>query len=335
MSFLQDKQTIEDGDIAFVWTTRNDVRAVVITKDGSVNNKYGKFLHSDMIGKPYGIQVGSKSGRGFVHVLGATPELWSMGLLHRTQIVYSPDASYIIQRLKIRPGTRVIEAGTGSGAFTHKLALTVGETGHIYTYDYHEQRILDAQREFSDHGLGGIVTAVHRNVCQEGFEIEHGPIAAQAVFLDLPAPWTAIPLLSNVVDRSGQVRICCFSPCIEQVIKSVFALRAAGFRHIEMVENQARRFEGHQEMVRTVDEAMNLVRDIRIRRQEGMDRRHGRIDPNQPRREPFNPWGRGKRIREGEEPYRWKNVSWVESEIKSHTSYLTFAVLPPRLPVKS
>lgn len=39
----------------------------------------------------------------------------------------------------------------------------------------------------------------------------------------------------------------------------------------------------------------------------------------------FNPFGKGSRVKEGDKNYQWKEVSKVESEVKSHTSYLTFA----------
>ncbi|KGK34317.1 hypothetical protein JL09_g6536, partial [Pichia kudriavzevii] len=44
----------------------------------------------------------------------------------------------------------------------------------------------------------------------------------------------------------------------------------------------------------------------------------------------FNPFGRGKRILEGEDGFEWFDVSRLESEVKTHTSYLVFArKMPP------
>ena len=63
---------------------------------------------------------------GFIHLLRPTPSLWSLSLPHRTQIVYLPDISFIMNELRIRPGSRIIEAGTGSGSMSHSLAMTVG-----------------------------------------------------------------------------------------------------------------------------------------------------------------------------------------------------------------
>lgn len=67
--------------------------------------------------------------------------------------------------------------------------------------------------EFSRHGFGERVSVTHRDVCEDGFGAEG---VADAVFLDLPKPWEALPHAVTAMKMSGG-RICSFSPCIEQV----------------------------------------------------------------------------------------------------------------------
>ncbi|KAF5317515.1 hypothetical protein D9619_013201 [Psilocybe cf. subviscida] len=52
-----------------------------------------------------------------IHILCLTPELWTLALPHRTQIFYLADIAFIYSWLGIQPGSRVVEAGTGSGSF--------------------------------------------------------------------------------------------------------------------------------------------------------------------------------------------------------------------------
>lgn len=370
MSFNEYKDTISEGDITLAWMTRTSTKPLVVTKNETLNTRYGHFPHDKMVGLPLGTQMASSSKAGFLHLLAPTPELWTMSLPHRTQIVYTPDSSYIVQRLRIRPGSKVLEAGTGSGSFTHAMSRTVGNTGQVYTYEFHEHRYNEALGEIREHKLSN-VTITHRDVCKNGFRLDltapegEGRLDASAVFLDLPSPWLAIPNLKAVVSRERSTAICCFSPCIEQVTRTVEALKKEGWQHIEMVEVSAKKWEGHKEMVRSIDDAMERLRDVKRRRLSGLKKRNERIEkekrgesiesatcedtdaaadstntteseaavPAQTiKTKGFNPWGKGLRIKEGAEGYEWRDVSRVETEVKSHTSYLTFAVLPPPMP---
>jgi tRNA (adenine57-N1/adenine58-N1)-methyltransferase len=70
-------------------------------------------------------------------------------------------------------------------------------------------------------------------VCKDGF----GDVTqVEAVFLDLPAPWEAIPLVLANLRPDCNTKICCFSPCIEQVTRTCTALREHGFSDISTQE---------------------------------------------------------------------------------------------------
>lgn len=358
MSFTGYEEVIQEGSLVLAWLTRTNIKPIRVTKDELLNTRYGCFRHNDMVGKKYGTQMPSMNDQGFIHLIAPTPELWTLSLPHRTQIVYTPDSSYIVQRLKIRPGSRVIEAGTGSGSFTHALARTVGKKGQVFSFEFHESRFNEAKKEFEEHGLNDLVTITHRDVCMEGFNVSDVDINATAIFLDLPSPWVAIPHLKGVVNRKQAIGVCCFSPCIEQVVKTVEALKKEGFQQIEMVEVNAAKWESRKAMVKSVDDAVERLRDVRRRRDEGLQKRRDRIEeskagtkrerddeettdttgtsqspaPAPAGKKGFNPWGKGMRIKEGDEKYEWRDVSRVEAELKSHTSYLTFAILPPPFP---
>lgn len=54
----------------------------------------------------------------------------------------------IVGQLDLVPGSRVLEAGTGSGALTHALAHAVWPSGRVATFDFHEERVKRARDEF-------------------------------------------------------------------------------------------------------------------------------------------------------------------------------------------
>ncbi|TFK33042.1 tRNA methyltransferase complex GCD14 subunit [Crucibulum laeve] len=231
---------IAAGDVVIIWLTREVIQPLHITPGKDFNSKFGNYKHSDFIGIPYGSKVASRTGKGFIHILRPTPELWTLALPHRTQILYLADIAFITSWLNIKRGSRVIEAGTGSGSFSHSVARTVGSAGHLYSYEFHEARAKKASEEFKRHGMDDIVTLTHRNVCKEGFTIVD---EADAVFLDLPAPWEAVDYAKTALRKDRTTRICCFSPCMEQVLRTVSALNEAGFTEITMYETLLRPHE--------------------------------------------------------------------------------------------
>ncbi|KAK3115535.1 tRNA (adenine-N(1)-)-methyltransferase catalytic subunit trm61 [Teratosphaeriaceae sp. CCFEE 6253] len=244
------------------------------------------------------IKAPVEAGSGFVHLLPPTPETWTSSLDHRTQVVYTPDYSYILQRLRVKPGSRMIEAGAGSGSFTHAAARAVfsgypdparrkRRTGMVYSYEYHEPRVGVLRDELRSHGLDGVVQLTHRDVCADGFgelDSDTASPCANAVFFDLPAPWKALkhllrtssPSSPSPLDPGTAVHLCSFSPCIEQVTATVSQLRRLGWTDIGMVEVANRRIDVRREQVglrneglrgvnaspATVEEAVGRLREV-------------------------------------------------------------------------
>ncbi|OCF43427.1 tRNA (adenine-N(1)-)-methyltransferase catalytic subunit TRM61 [Kwoniella heveanensis CBS 569] len=225
-SIFHSRPTIEEGDLVIVYMARDNMNAIVVTPGEEFHNKYGRYAHTDFIGQKFGSKLHSPPPHsGYLHLLRPTPELWTLSLPHRTQILYLPDISYITMRLGVRVGGKVMEAGTGSGSMTHSLSRTVGPAGTVMSFEYHQPRYEKALEEFESHGLSN-VTLQHRNVCKDGFGDASG---VEGIFLDLPAPWEAIPHAMKTLRPDIITRICCFSPCLEQVLKTVSTLRSEGF----------------------------------------------------------------------------------------------------------
>ncbi|KAK7327830.1 hypothetical protein VNO77_21922 [Canavalia gladiata] len=218
---LSFNQSIRNGDLVIVYERHDNMRAVTVSEGSVLQNRFGVFKHSDWIGKPFGSKVFSSKG-GFVYLLAPTPELWTLVLSHRTQILYIADISFVIMYLEILPGCLILESGTGSGSLTTSLARAVAPTGHVYTFDFHEQRAASARDDFERTGLSSLVSVGVRDIQGEGFPDEFTG-RADSVFLDLPQPWLAIPSAAKMLREDGT--LCSFSPCVEQVQRSCETLR--------------------------------------------------------------------------------------------------------------
>jgi len=347
---------------------------------------------------------------GFIHLLPPTPETWTMSLPHRTQVVYTPDYSYILQRLRVRPGSVLIEAGAGSGSFTHAAARAVfngyptsnpspspsaypspaTSTGKVFSFEFHEPRFQKLATEIHAHDLTPIVRITHRDVCADGFSVLENAtqaVQADAIFLDLPAPWLALKHLTRapasippLTETDGRptdlpdsipsplsptrpIRICTFSPCIEQVQRTISTLRSLGYTAIETVELAAKRIEVRRERIGIAEEGLRGINASpasvaeavgKLREMEGRTRAFHAAEASSPQprktgeREAENeseqatggPPGQGSkhtrltttataRAQTQRKMYKeGRLVHRPEPELKTHTSYLVFAILP-------
>ncbi|KAJ4388688.1 tRNA (adenine-N(1)-)-methyltransferase catalytic subunit trm61 [Gnomoniopsis smithogilvyi] len=341
----------------------------------------------------------SAAQSGFVHILPPTPEIWTTSLPHRTQVVYTPDYSYILQRIRARPGTRLIEAGSGSGSFTHASARAVYNgapkpdahatpTGKVFSFEYHEQRFEKMRREIQEHGLSSVVEVNHRDVYNEGFLVDGQSPQADAVFLDLPAPWLALPHLSRQKPKTGaemdgvegatkgddgwvsplnpkkSVYICTFSPCIEQVTRTISAMRKLGWVEIDMVEISHKRIQVLREKVgldvvsdrgvqmapKDVKEALVKLREVEVKSAEHHAKMVGqhskpKMQDDDDDVDDEAPQAAASKVNGGvnstslvadeanKQPavksfMQGQLITKPETELKAHTSYLVFAVLP-------
>jgi tRNA (adenine57-N1/adenine58-N1)-methyltransferase len=223
--------------------------------------------------------------------------------------------------------------------------------GKVCSFEFHEQRAGRVKEEISEHGLDGLVEVTHRDVYEDGFLLGDPKTGrspkASAIFLDLPAPWLALKHLvrkpasgiESPLDPSSTAYLCTFSPCLEQVERTVRLMRELGWLDISMVEVNHNRIDVKRERIgldcegvrgatvfpKSVDEALSklLTDDERAKRLRQAHLEGTRVNPSsredttrEPKDQSTPTYNLGRLVHR------------TESEIKTHTSYLVFAILP-------
>ena len=97
------KNIIKEGDAVILYEDISTSSIIKMASNGYIDNRFGRFLHKDIIGKPFGSKITSK--KGYIYVLKPTPTLITQSLPHRTQILYTADISMILLKLDIQPGS--------------------------------------------------------------------------------------------------------------------------------------------------------------------------------------------------------------------------------------
>jgi tRNA (adenine57-N1/adenine58-N1)-methyltransferase len=205
----------------------------------------GIVKHDDMIDRPYGSLIESHKGSRFYLFQPGITELVQT-TKRNTQIMYPKDIGYILLRLNIKAGSRVIEAGTGSGGFTQVLASYVGDEGHVFSFESREEMQNLARKNIGRLGIEDRITFIVRDI-SEGFS-EAG---VDAVFLDLPNPYDLVHQVKDALTPGGFFGA--LLPTTNQVIKLLIELERNDFVFIDVCEISLRFYQSNANKFRPVD----------------------------------------------------------------------------------
>lgn len=271
---------MQEHDLVIIYQGPHTLDHFYLERSKIYQNKFGAFYHDDMIGKCFGSKIYSRGNfNGWIMILEPTPEIWSIAVHTRTQIVNEVDSSVIVMNLDLYPGCVVVESGTGSGCMTMALSRAVFPLGHVYSFEYNSVRATAATEEFKRFNLNKHITVTCADVYSDGFRIassnidvnssssssssskrsdgQIAPNSVDAVFLDLPQPWQALEHAFELLKPSRP--ICCYSPCIEQVMSTCEKLRSLGFYGIRMVEARQKPCDGRSVNIETMDLGFDMI----------------------------------------------------------------------------
>lgn len=225
-------ELISEGEDIFLYLDRKRTYLVRVEAEKSFHTHKGYIQLGDLIGKEYGTRIISSMGIEFV-ALKPTLRDYIFKTKRRTQISYPKDISLIVMFSGIGPGSRVVEAGTGTGALTNALAHYVKPAGRVYTYEVRPEFREMALKNLERAKVSDYVESKNKDVT-EGIDEKE----VDAVILDLATPWLVVPHAYTALKGSGV--LVSFSPTIDQIVKTVEALTEHGFVGVETVETLMR-----------------------------------------------------------------------------------------------
>lgn len=226
---------IQDGDdiLLFLDKRRNYLVKMECNKDFHTHKGYVQL--DNLLGKRYGTRIKSNLNKEFV-ALKPSMKDYVFKMSRRTQIIYPKDIALIIFFGNIQTGSRVVEAGTGTGALTTVLAKYVMPSGRVYSYEIREEFLESATKNLEKVGVMSWVDLKNKDII---LGIEEKDI--DTVILDMATPWLVVEKAYEALKGSGI--FVSFSPTIDQVVKTVEALKMNCFVGIETIECLLRRMQ--------------------------------------------------------------------------------------------
>ncbi|MEA2090730.1 MAG: tRNA (adenine-N1)-methyltransferase [Thermoproteota archaeon] len=219
---------ILDGKDVLLYLDSRRTYLVRVREGKSFHTHKGFIQLGKLIGKEYGTRIKSNMDVEFAALKPSLHD-YVFKVQRKTQITYPKDTALILMFSGVGPGSRVVEAGTGTAALTISLAFHVRPDGHVYTYEIREDFVQTAQENLERANVQHYVTIKNQDVTQGIDETN-----LDAVILDLATPWQVVPHACTALKGSGT--IVSFSPTIEQVVKTVEALEKHLFVDINTFE---------------------------------------------------------------------------------------------------
>lgn len=208
-------------------------RWLIKVEQGKTHHTHKGMINlDDIIGKPYGTMVLSNLNHKF-YAVKPTPVDMVLKMQRATQIIYPKDIGLILLNTGVIPGSRVVEAGTGSGALTSILANYVKPSGKVYSYENREEFLNTARKNLEKAGVLEYVELKNKDIL-EGIEEKQ----VDAVILDMATPWLAVKIAYDALITGGH--FASYSPTIEQVQKTVKELKKQNFIDITTLECMVR-----------------------------------------------------------------------------------------------
>jgi len=232
---------IKEGDPVVIRIDPKRVYLVKALPQRTLHTDKGFIRLADVIGKEYGSSVQTSKGAKAI-ILRPTPFDIYFGLNRPSQVLYPKDIAYMIYSSGIRAGSKVLEAGTGSGFLALTLAYFLNNTGKVISYDVRKD-MQEAARKNAEM-LGFTNMEFRLKDVREGFDEEE----ADAVFLDMPDPWNALRAAHNALKPSASLVV--FVPTVNQVEKVALALQANGFTDVHAEELILREYQVKENAVR-------------------------------------------------------------------------------------
>lgn len=235
---------INIGDLVLIYVDEKRSKVVRVVKGKTLHTDRGYLNLDDLVGLEWGSKVRLSTGVTAYVLKPTLVDLMFKSFKRVTQVIYPKDLAYIVMQSGIGEGSRVAEAGVGTGFLTAVLAWAVGSSGHVYGYEINKEYIEVALRNLEIAGLSNRATIKNKDITQGIDERD-----LDALFLDMPNPWDVFPHLQSSLKPSGSVVI--FVPTVNQVLRTLnYMKESKKLINISVTELMLREYQANQEALR-------------------------------------------------------------------------------------
>ena len=140
----------QPGDRVQLTDERGKMHSFFLEVGQTWHSHKGWIRHDEIVGKPEGSIIKSSNGTPY-QVFRPLLNDYVLSMQRGATIIYPKDSAAIIGFADIAPGTKVLEAGAGSGALSISLLRAIGDGGELHSYEEREDFIEIARKNVKDY----------------------------------------------------------------------------------------------------------------------------------------------------------------------------------------
>lgn len=215
---------------------------VTLVEAGQFHTHAGIIDHSQLLGQDEGTTVRSTTGARYTAVRPTLAD-FVLRMPRDAQVIYPKDLGAILLLADVMPGSRILEAGVGSGALSLALLRAGAEVvGYELRPDF-ARRAAANVAAFLGEEASGRYQVEERDVYAGIDEVD-----LDRIVLDLPEPWQVVKH-AEVALRPGGILVS-YTPSITQAAQLREVLATARFELAQTVEHLARTWHVEGQAVR-------------------------------------------------------------------------------------
>jgi len=189
------------GDRVQFTDPKGKLYSITLIPGGEWHTHKGWLKHDEIVGQPEGsifITNSDLKFQAFRPLLGD----YVLSMPRGATIIYPKDAAMILGVADIKPGTRVLESGIGSGALTLSLVRAVGETGFVKSIE-----IRDDFAQISKSNVVNYFGSEPKNweLVVGAFQDQEYKAEWDRVILDMLAPWECVEAAAKALVPGGVI----------------------------------------------------------------------------------------------------------------------------------
>ncbi len=184
---------------------RGNKYTITLARDAIFHSHRGQIVHNDIIGRLEGLVITSDRLTEY-QVLRPQLDDYVLSMPRGAAVVYPKDAARIVGLADLGSGSRVLEAGVGSGALTCSLIRTVGCEGSVVSIERRDDFAAVAEenvcRWFGGYPDSWSVLVTDLAIWDVGESVSaHGDF--DAAILDMLAPWECLDTVARALRPGG------------------------------------------------------------------------------------------------------------------------------------